>query len=129
MWQRRPPRCRKCGSVARKRKPIDLALVVPDDIIKVKIGDIVAADAWLLGGGDFVQVDQSALTGESLPMHKKMGDDLYAISIIRQEETTTHVTATGARNAQPFSEDGRQGRELSHLADARDDRHHRLRRY
>ena len=74
---------------------VDAALVVPDDIIKVKIGDIVPADAKLLGGGDFLQVDQSALTGESLPVDKKAGDDLYANAIIKQGEMVAQVTGTG----------------------------------
>jgi H+-transporting ATPase len=74
---------------------IDAAQIVPDDIIKVKIGDIVPADAKLLGGGDYLQVDQSALTGESLPVTKKTGDDLYANAIVKQGEMTAHVTGTG----------------------------------
>ncbi len=70
--------------------------VVPGDIIKLKIGDIVPADAKLLGGGDFLLVDQAALTGESLPVSKKSGDDVYANAIIKQGEMIAHVTATGA---------------------------------
>ncbi|WP_457605741.1 plasma-membrane proton-efflux P-type ATPase [Nitratifractor sp.] len=69
--------------------------VVPGDIIKIKIGDIVPADAKLIGGGEFLLVDQSALTGESLPVHKKPGDDIYANAIIKQGEMIAHVTATG----------------------------------
>ncbi|WP_457595757.1 plasma-membrane proton-efflux P-type ATPase [Hydrogenimonas sp.] len=76
-------------------KEIPAREVVPGDIIKVKIGDIVPADAKLLGGGDFLLVDQSALTGESLPVHKKPGDDLYANAIIKQGEMIAQVTATG----------------------------------
>ena len=49
---------------------IDAKEIVPDDIVKVKIGDIVPADVQLLGGGDFLLVDQAALTGESLPVNK-----------------------------------------------------------
>ncbi len=74
---------------------IDAKEVVPGDIIKIKIGDIVPADAKLLGGGDFLLVDQSALTGESLPVDKKAGDDLYANAIIKQGEMIAEVTATG----------------------------------
>ncbi len=73
---------------------VDAKELVPDDIIKVKIGDIVPADVHLLGGGDFLLVDQSALTGESLPVHRKVGDDLYANSIIKQGEMIAKVTAT-----------------------------------
>lgn len=79
-----------------KWQTIDAKEVVPDDIIKIKIGDIVAADCILIGGGDFLQVDQSALTGESLPVDKKEGDDLYANAIIKQGEMLAKVTATGA---------------------------------
>jgi len=77
-----------------KWQQIDAKEVVPDDIIKIKIGDIVPADVKLLSGGDFLLVDQSALTGESLPVHKKPGDDLYANAIIKQCEMIAMVTAT-----------------------------------
>ena len=75
-------------------KNIDAKEVVPDDIIKIKIGDVVAADCTLLGGGDFLQVDQSALTGESLPVNKQAGETLYANAIIKQGEMVAKVTAT-----------------------------------
>ncbi|WP_353662873.1 plasma-membrane proton-efflux P-type ATPase [Hydrogenimonas sp. SS33] len=78
-----------------KWQEIDAKEVVPGDIIKVKIGDIVPADAKLLGGGDFLLVDQSALTGESLPVDKKAGDELYANAIIKQGEMIAQITATG----------------------------------
>ena len=77
-----------------KWQEIDAREVVPDDIIKIKIGDIVAADVTLLSGGDFLLVDESALTGESLPVHKKPGDDLYANAIIKQGEMVAKVTKT-----------------------------------
>ena len=75
-------------------KSIDAREIVPDDIIKVKIGDVVPADCKLLGGGDFLQVDQSALTGESLPVNKQVGETLYANAIIKQGEMIAKVTAT-----------------------------------
>jgi len=77
-----------------KWQQIDAKEIVPEDIIKVKIGDIVPADARLLGGGDFLLVDQSSLTGESLPVNKKVGDDLYANAVIKQGEMIAEVTAT-----------------------------------
>ncbi|SFV89895.1 Lead, cadmium, zinc and mercury transporting ATPase; Copper-translocating P-type ATPase [hydrothermal vent metagenome] len=77
-----------------KWQEVDAKEIVPDDIIKVKIGDIVPADVKLLSGGEFLLVDQSALTGESLPVHKKIGDDLYANAIIKQGEMVAKVTAT-----------------------------------
>ena len=55
-------------------------LLVPGDVIRIKLGDIVPADARLLQG-DEVSVDQSALTGESLPATKKPGD-FYAARLI-----------------------------------------------
>ena len=73
---------------------VDAREIVPDDIIKVKIGDIVPADCELIGGSDFIQVDQSALTGESLPVNKKVGDTLYANAIVKQGEMIAKVTAT-----------------------------------
>ncbi|WP_121626790.1 plasma-membrane proton-efflux P-type ATPase [Poseidonibacter antarcticus] len=78
-----------------KWKTINSKEVVPDDIIKIKIGDVVAADCILLGGEDFIQVDQSALTGESLPVNKQINESLYANAIIKQGEMIAKVTATG----------------------------------
>jgi len=75
-------------------KSINAREIVPDDIIKVKIGDVVPADCKLLGGGDFLQVDQSALTGESLPVNKQVGETLYANAIVKQGEMIAKVTAT-----------------------------------
>ncbi len=77
-----------------KWQDIDARELVPDDIIKISIGDIVPADCLLLGGGDFLQVDQSALTGESLPVNKKQGETLYANAIIKQGDMIAKVTAT-----------------------------------
>ncbi len=76
-------------------RDIDAKEIVPEDIIKIKIGDVVPADCTLLGGGDFLQVDQSALTGESLPVNKQANEDLYANAIIKQGEMIARVTATG----------------------------------
>ncbi len=77
-----------------KWQVMEARYLVPGDIIKVKIGDIVPADIQLLGGGEFLLVDQSALTGESLPVTKKPGDTAYANSIIKQGEMIAKVTAT-----------------------------------
>ncbi len=78
-----------------KWQQIDAKELVPGDVIKVRIGDIVPADAKLLGGGEFLLVDQSALTGESLPVHREKGQDLYANAIIKQGEMIAEVTGTG----------------------------------
>ena len=69
--------------------------LVPGDIIRLRMGDIVPADARLLDG-DAVEVDQSALTGESLPATDKPGDAVFSGSIIRQGEIGALVYATGA---------------------------------
>ena len=68
--------------------------VVKGDVIRLRLGDIVPADARLLAG-DPVQVDQSALTGESLPAERKPGDAVYSGSIMRQGEIEALVYATG----------------------------------
>jgi H+-transporting ATPase len=69
--------------------------LVPGDVIRVRLGDIVPADARLLAG-DPVEVDQSALTGESLPVARKSGEAVFSGSIIRQGEIDAMVYATGA---------------------------------
>jgi H+-transporting ATPase len=69
--------------------------LVPGDIIRLRIGSIIPADAKLLEG-DPVEVDQSALTGESLPVEHKSGDAVYSGSILRQGEIEALVYATGA---------------------------------
>jgi H+-transporting ATPase len=69
--------------------------LVPGDIIRVRLGDIVPADARLLSG-DPVEVDQSALTGESLPATRKEGETIYSGSIIRQGEIDALVYGTGS---------------------------------
>jgi H+-transporting ATPase len=68
--------------------------LVPGDVIRLRLGDIVPADARLLDG-DPIQVDQSALTGESLPVTAKPGGAVYSGSIIRQGEINAIVYATG----------------------------------
>src|SRR5579862_6888021 len=69
--------------------------LVPGDVIRLRLGDIVPADARLLDG-DEVSVDQSALTGESLPAERKSGQAVFSGSIIRQGEIGALVYATGA---------------------------------
>ena len=69
--------------------------VVPGDVIRLCLGDIVPADARLLAG-DPVEVDQSALTGESLPAERKPGEAVFSGSIVRRGEIEAMVYATGA---------------------------------
>jgi H+-transporting ATPase len=68
--------------------------LVPGDVIRLRLGDIVPADARLLSG-DEVEVDQSALTGESLPVVKKSGEAVFSGSILRQGEIGAMAYATG----------------------------------
>jgi len=68
--------------------------LVPGDIIRVRLGDVVPADGTLLEGG-FLDVDQAALTGESLAVSRKGGDVVYSGSIVKKGEMTAVVTATG----------------------------------
>jgi H+-transporting ATPase len=68
--------------------------LVPGDVIRLRLGDIVPADARLLDG-DPVEVDQSALTGESLPATRKPGEAVFSGSILRQGEIGALVYATG----------------------------------
>jgi H+-transporting ATPase len=68
--------------------------LVPGDVIRLCLGDIIPADARLLAG-DPVEVDQSALTGESLPVAVKPGGAVFSGSILRQGEIDAMVYATG----------------------------------
>jgi len=68
--------------------------VVPGDVVRLRLGDIVPADARLLAG-DPIEVDQSALTGESLPVTCKPGGAVFSGSIVRQGEIDAIVYATG----------------------------------
>ncbi len=73
---------------------IDAKNLVPGDIIKIKIGEILPADIKLLEG-EYIQIDQSALTGESLPVTKHNGDTAFANSVAKQGEMLSVVTLTG----------------------------------
>lgn len=77
-------------------KDIEARLLVPGDLVLVKLGNVVPADLKLTRG-DYLSVDQSALTGESLPVDKKPGDEAYSGSIAKQGEMTGVVTATGMK--------------------------------
>ncbi len=69
--------------------------LVPGDVINLRIGAIIPADARLLAG-DPVQVDQSALTGESMPVEHKPGDAVFSGSILKRGEIEAVVYATGS---------------------------------
>jgi H+-transporting ATPase len=68
--------------------------LVPGDIIRLRLGDIIPADVMLFDG-EYLSVDQSALTGESLPVSKTTGDSAYSGSIAKQGEMQGLVTTTG----------------------------------
>ncbi|XP_034699186.1 ATPase 8, plasma membrane-type [Vitis riparia] len=72
----------------------EAAILVPGDVISIKLGDIVPADARLLEG-DPLKIDQSALTGESLPVTKNPGDEVFSGSTCKQGEIEAVVIATG----------------------------------
>ncbi len=74
---------------------IDAVELVPGDVIRLRLGDIIPADAKLIEGG-YLSVDQSALTGESLPVGKTVGDVVYSGAIARQGEMVALVVATGS---------------------------------
>ncbi|MGO9612518.1 MAG: plasma-membrane proton-efflux P-type ATPase [Dissulfurispiraceae bacterium] len=68
--------------------------IVPGDIIAVGLGDIVPADAKIISGG--LSLDQSALTGESLPIETHEADIIYSSSVVRRGEARCAVVNTGA---------------------------------
>ncbi|XP_047312119.1 plasma membrane ATPase 4-like [Impatiens glandulifera] len=72
----------------------EAAILVPGDIVSIKLGDIIPADARLLEG-DPLKVDQSALTGESLPVTKHPYDEVFSGSTCKQGEIEAIIIATG----------------------------------
>jgi H+-transporting ATPase len=74
-------------------KTVPAAELVRGDLVKLSLGGVVAADAHLVEGS--VWLDQSMLTGESLPLEAGPGVDTYAGALVRRGEATAEVTATG----------------------------------
>ena len=74
---------------------VDAATLVPGDVLRIRLGDVVPADAVLVEG-DYLSIDQAALTGESLPVAKKVGDTAYSGSVAKQGEMLAVVTGTGS---------------------------------
>jgi len=75
---------------------IEAKELVPGDIIRLRLGDIIPADAKLIDG-EYLSVDQSALTGESLPVNKQKDDIVYSGAVAKQGEMVALVTATGSQ--------------------------------
>jgi H+-transporting ATPase len=71
------------------------AELVPGDIVKLSLGAVVPADLRLLSGS--VLLDQSMLTGESIPAETAAGGSAYAGALVRRGEAVGTVVATGAR--------------------------------
>ncbi len=77
-------------------RDLDARDLVRGDLIRVRLGDVVPADARVLTRSD-LEVDQSALTGESLPVTHRQGDLLYSGSSLTVGEADAVVSATGTR--------------------------------
>ncbi len=77
--------------------PIPARELVPGDVVRLRAGDLVPGDLEVFDGQ--LLIDQSALTGESLPVEIERGGSAYAGSIVKRGEATGEITATGARTA------------------------------
>jgi H+-transporting ATPase len=86
-----------CASVLRDNTWINIsaAELVPGDIVKLSLGGVIAADVRILTG--VVLLDQSMITGESLPIEAGPGFETYAGALVRRGEAVAEVTATGVR--------------------------------
>jgi H+-transporting ATPase len=76
-------------------KTVPAAELVVGDVVKLSLGGVVAADMRLTGGS--VLLDQSMLTGESVPIEAGAGFETYAGALVRRGEAVAEITATGAR--------------------------------
>jgi H+-transporting ATPase len=76
-------------------KTIPAAELVPGDVVKLSLGAVVAADVHLTGGE--ILLDQSMLTGESVPIEAGVGVETFAGALVRRGEAVADVTATGVR--------------------------------
>ena len=74
---------------------INASDLVPGDVVEIAGGQVVPADVVLIDG-EYLSCDQAALTGESLPVSKKVGAKAYSGSIAKQGSMTGVVTATGS---------------------------------
>jgi len=77
-----------------KEVEVEAAELVPGDVVRMRLGDVIPADCKLIEG-KYISIDQAALTGESLPVNKQVGDLAYSGSVAKQGEMFGVVTATG----------------------------------
>lgn len=78
-----------------KWQEIDSSQLVPGDVVRIRLGDVVPADV-VLYDGDYLSIDQSSMTGESLPVSKKESDTAYSGTIVKQGEMLGLVISTGS---------------------------------
>jgi H+-transporting ATPase len=78
-----------------KWQTVQASALVPGDIVKIRLGVIVPADLRMVAG-DYASIDQAALTGESVPVSKKVGDEAYSGSVVKQGEMEAVVISTGS---------------------------------
>ncbi len=90
--QRLAPTARVIRGGQRRDIPADQ--LVPGDVVVLRMGNLVPADARLLKG-QHLSIDESALTGESLPVAKDPGDTVYSGTTVKRGEARVVVTATG----------------------------------
>lgn len=74
---------------------MEAAELVPGDVISIKLGDVIPADGRLIKAHGQVSIDQAALTGESLPVGKDAGDEIFSGSTVKQGEAEAVVIGTG----------------------------------
>jgi H+-transporting ATPase len=82
--------------VLRDKKWMEVSArdLVPGDVVRIRIGDVIPADVKFISG-DYVLIDESALTGESMPVEKHSSDIGYEGAVIKQGEMTAVVVSTG----------------------------------
>ena len=111
------PECRVKRN-ANNWTTMEASQLVPGDIIAIKLGNIVPADARIIASpGGIISIDQAALTGESLPVTKEIGDVILSSTTCKQGECEAIVISTGehsqfGRVAQIM---GRAKDEMGHL--------------
>jgi H+-transporting ATPase len=71
------------------------AELVPEDVIQLSLGALVPGDATIVSGA--VLVDQSTLTGESVPVDASLGNELFASSLVQRGQAIARITATGSK--------------------------------